>query len=195
MRYTFHMPPQHSYFVRVTFGFLPIAIAVGVLAGFFYIAVGQSYRQGANDPQVQMAHAAAQALSSGKAPAEVLPQGTPVAIESNPAPYIILYDRTGTPIAGSGSLHGSAPVLPIGVLSAAQEEGENRLTWQPEDGVRQAIVVVPYASKTTGGYVMAGRSLLEVEKREADLTLMALIATAAALGASFVAVLLREWLA
>jgi hypothetical protein len=188
-----YMQPR-SYVIRVIFSFLPLAAVSLAAIGFCYVVAQQAYRQNANDPQVALATEAARVLSGGAEMESILPSGAPVAIESSLSPYVIIYDRTGTPVSGSGSLHGGAPVLPLGVLSAAQEKGQNRLTWQPEEGIRQAIVVVPYQSATSGGYVMAGRSLTEAESREADLTLMALVALAAALGVSLVAVLVREWL-
>jgi hypothetical protein len=43
-------------------------------------------------------------------------------------------------------------------------QGENRVTWQPEPGVRIAAVVASY-SGTQSGFVMAGRSLRETERR------------------------------
>jgi hypothetical protein len=187
------MQPR-SYVIRVVFSFLPLAAVSLAAIGFSYAAAQQAYRQSANDPQAVLATEAARALSGGAEIGNVLPSGGAVAIEASLSPYVIIYDRTGTPVSGNGSLHGSAPVLPVGVLAAAQEKGQNRLTWQPEEGIRQAIVVVPYQSATSGGYVMAGRSLAEAESREADLTLMALVALAAALGVSLVAVLVREWL-
>ena len=47
--------------------------------------------------------------------------------------------------------------------------GEDRVTWQPQGNVRIALVV----TKVTGvqsGFIAAGRSLREVEKREDQLT-------------------------
>jgi len=50
------------------------------------------------------------------------------------------------------------------VLSSTKNGSENWVTWQPRGGVRIAAVVV----KSQGGYVLAGRSLREVEKRETN---------------------------
>ncbi len=47
---------------------------------------------------------------------------------------------------------------------SASRVGEDRITWQPEPGIRSAVVVVHYTGATPG-YVMAGRSLREVEWR------------------------------
>jgi hypothetical protein len=82
-----------------------------------------------------------------------------------------MYDQAGKPVAGSGELNGKLPTLPEGVFKYAKNKGEDRITWQPEKGIRSAIVVVSYNSPNAqGGFVMAGRSLREVEKREHQLT-------------------------
>lgn len=49
-------------------------------------------------------------------------------------------------------------------LVSTNSRREDRVTWQPRDGVRIAAVVVAYS----GGTVVAGRSLREVESRADD---------------------------
>ena len=61
-------------------------------------------------------------------------------------------------------MHGTVPDYPVGIFDYVQKKGQDRVTWQPEAGVRMATVVVPYKN----GFVMAGRSLTEVEKRESQ---------------------------
>ena len=41
-------------------------------------------------------------------------------------------------------LDGQTPQLPNGVLDSTRELSENRITWQPRDGVRIAAVIVSY---------------------------------------------------
>jgi hypothetical protein len=130
--------------------------------GLVYLAVQQSLRQGANDPQIQMAEDAAAASQSGT-PVRV-PSGT-VNIAESLAPYIVVFDAAGNPVAGNGRLSEALPHLPPGVFSYVGKYGEDRFTWQPAPGVREAVVV----DRLTGGsvgFVMAGRSLREVEIRE-----------------------------
>jgi hypothetical protein len=52
---------------------LPLAAVTTLLCGLVYLAVQQSLRQGANDPQIQMAEDAAAALVAGSTPESVLP--------------------------------------------------------------------------------------------------------------------------
>jgi hypothetical protein len=103
----------------------------------------QLLRLQANDPQVQMAEDAAARLVAGAGPELVLPPGGDVAIEHSLAPWLLVYDASGTPLAGSGRLHGALPRMPGGVLPFARAHGGHRLSWQPEAGVRQALVIVP----------------------------------------------------
>jgi hypothetical protein len=69
------------------------------------------------------------------------------------------------------------------------------ITWQPEPGVRSAVVMVAYAH----GYVLAGRSLEQVELRESSLVLIVAAACAVTLAATLAATLvaraLASWLA
>jgi hypothetical protein len=126
----------------------------------------QLLRLQANDPQVQLAEDAARALAAGADPKSVLPPGPEVDVARSLAPFVVVYDAAGAPIASSGRLHGAAPRLPGGVLEHARAQGGHRLSWQPEVGVRQALVVVPLRAAEAPGFVVAGRSLREVEARK-----------------------------
>jgi len=142
---------------------LPFAVVVTAFCALVYVAVQQSLRQGANDPQIQMAEDAAAALDRGATVKSAVPLAQ-AEFSTSLAPFLIVYDLSGRPLASSGLLNGSLPDYPVGALQAARQNGENRVTWQPNPGVRIASVVVPYQD----GYVVAGRSLREVEKREAQ---------------------------
>ncbi len=149
---------------------LPIAAVATVLSGSIYLAVQQNFRTNANDPQIQIAEDDAALLAAGNSPLIVVPT-TLVDITKSLAPYVVVYDDHYKPVASSAQLNGAAPSLPTGVFKeAAQSQDENRITWQPQTGVRSAIVVKYYTYAGKSGYVMAGRSLREVEIRESVLT-------------------------
>lgn len=167
---------------------LPLAVAITGLSSLVYIATQQDMRIGANDPQIQMAEDTALLLQNGGDPQKIASAFPKVSIETSLAPYVIIYDEHHKPIAGSGFLHGNLPTIPEGVFAFASLWGDNRRTWQPEEGVRSATVVVPYHG-IQNGYVLAGRSLREVEKREAILTLKVFLAWAAMIGVTFFLVL------
>jgi hypothetical protein len=139
---------------------LPLAIATAGLSGLAYLTVQQALRIGANDPQIQMAEDAASALNGGASVDSIVPN-TRVELSTSLAPFIIVFDDSGKVVASMATLHGSVPVYPAGVLDYTRQHGEDRVTWQPENGVRMATVVVRYDK----GFIVAGRSLREVEIR------------------------------
>jgi len=143
---------------------LPIAIATAGLCGLVYLTVQQSLRMGANDPQIQMAEDAASALNNGASVDSIVPI-IKVELAASLAPFLMIFDDSGNVLASSATLHGAIPVYPSGVLDYTRQKGEDRVTWQPETGVRMATVVVRYAK----GLVLAGRSLKEVEIRESNI--------------------------
>jgi hypothetical protein len=156
--------------------FIPAAIVLTVACGLGYASVQQALQGGANDPQIQLAEDAAAALTAGAGPAAVVGPGSPVAglagsesvdAATSLAPFVVVYDAAGTPLASNARLDGTVPVPPLGVLRAAASSGRNAVTWQPRAGVRTATVTVPWS----GGTVLAGRSLRVVEERE-DLALL-----------------------
>jgi hypothetical protein len=140
------------------------AVIITGLCGLLYIVAQQGLRLGADDPQIQMAEDISEKLRTGQPLQSVLPPDK-VDIASSLAPYVILFDTTGKPVASSGQLDGKMPTIPPGVFEYVRQNGEDRFTWQPQVGVRSAVVVTKFTG-VSSGFVLAGRSLREVEKRE-----------------------------
>jgi hypothetical protein len=169
---------------------LPLAIVTTGLCGLVYLTAQQVLRMNANDPQIQMTEDTAAALEAGSSPADLLPERQ-VDIATSLAPFLVIYNDQGIPQISNGRLNGELPELPAGVFGYVKENGEDRITWQPEAGVRVAAVVVLYTGEESG-YVMAGRSLREVEKRVDQLGMIAVVAWLAILIASFLIVAFLE---
>ncbi len=167
---------------------LPFAIVVAAFSTLAYATVQQSERQAANDPQIQMAEDTAAALDSGSTINSVIPK-TQIEMSTSLAPFVVLYDNDGQPAASSGLLDGQMPDYPKGALDSAKVSGENRVTWQPAAGVRIASVAVPYKD----GFVVAGRNIREVEKRESLTETYAVVTAVLALVATFVVIALGEF--
>ena len=168
----------------------PAAVIITLLSGLTYTVAQQVLRMAANDPQIQLAEDAAAALTNGVTPEAVLP-ASKVDIAIGLAPYVVVFDNAGKAIASSGLLHNQFPTLPAGVFDAARERGENRITWQPEPGVRSAIVVTRYGGAHPG-FVIAGRSLRESEARSDQLLLLVGAEGIATLFAALVAIAFSE---
>ena len=143
-----------------------LLVAVIIIGFYFsmYAAVQQVIRQGADDPQIQMAEDTAAKLATGQSIQDVIPTEK-IDIARSIAPFMIIFDANGKPIASSALLNGQVPNIPSGVFDSVRQSGEDRITWQPQDGVRSAVVVTQFKGANTG-FVLAGRSLREVEKRE-----------------------------
>jgi hypothetical protein len=166
---------------------IPLAALTVLLTSMIYIATQQSYRSGANDPQIQMATDAVNALEGGAVPQDLVATNK-IDIAQSLAPYLAIYDANHQIVASSATLHGGPLALPSGVFDNAQSNGMNVLTWQPEAGVRSAIVVKSYQ----GGFVLAGRSLQSVEERETNLEQLLLIGGLATLALTFAAIFLTR---
>jgi hypothetical protein len=152
---------------------LLVFIVVTGLAGLLYVIVQQNIRQAANNPQIQLAEQTAAALATGQPVQEVVPAGT-VDIANSLAPYLIIFDRSGVPIASTAQLDGQTPIPPSGVFDYVRQHGEDRISWQPKVGVRSAIVMTQFQGPHPG-FVLAGRSLREVELREDSLLHLTLL--------------------
>ncbi len=169
-----------------------MAVVIILVCGFVYMTAQQMYRQSANDPQIQIALDVVTAINSGSAAPDSIVSPSPTAdMTTSLSPFLVIYSATGTPIGASVFLDGKLPTVPSGVLDYVKEHGEERLTWEPKDGLRIAAIVVKY-SGTEEGYVLVGRSLKEVEVRINELTKMSVIATVATLVLSFFAVFFMQ---
>jgi hypothetical protein len=146
---------------RIIARWLQLAALATATSLLVYLAVQQVGRQTANDPQLQIARDAASSLASGQA-AAVITNGPTIDIGRSLAPWITVIDEDGKIVSSSARLHGNPRTVPAGVLDHARRSGEERVTWQPEEGVRMATVVV---HNKGGGFVVAGRSLQESEAR------------------------------
>jgi hypothetical protein len=166
---------------------IPMAALIVPLTGMIYVATQQSYRSGANDPQIQMATDAVNALTRGASPQDLVTTNK-IDIAESLAPYLAIYDTSHQLVATSATLRGGPLAPPSGVFDTAQTNGMNVLTWQPEAGVRSAIVVISYPS----GFVLAGRSLQSVEERETSLEQLLFIGGLATLALPFAAIFLTR---
>ncbi len=170
---------------------LPQAFIISAFCLLTYVTVQQNVRQSADDPQIQMAEDAAEQISNGaSASMTISPFGDSQSDSPNTdiaqslKPFLIVFDQSGKVISSSASLDGLVPTPPVGVFTYTDKNGEDRFTWQPVPQARIAAVLVKVpppdaadaatttiikASDAANGFVLAGRSLREVEVRENSL--------------------------
>ena len=164
--------------------FIPLAAAITLICGLVYAAVQQDIRRGANDPQIQIAEDTASRLSGGQNPADVI-FGNQVDISKSLAPFMMIFDDSGRIVASSANLEGRLPQVPAGVFDYVRRYGEDRFTWQPREDARSAVIVTRYKGAESG-FVLVGRSITEIENREAWLEIMVGIAWVVTLLSTFV---------
>jgi len=167
---------------------LPFAVVISAFSMLAYASVQQAYRQGADDPQIQMANDAAEALLNGQNAEAIVPR-VKVSVAKSLAPFYIIYDNNGNEIASSVTLDGKTPELPDGVLDSTRQLGENRFTWQPAGNVRIAAVIVAYRD----GFILSGRNMREVEEREAQVGLFAGLTWILAMAGTLVVIAFGEF--
>ena len=165
----------------------PFAVVTTAFCALVYVSVQQVLRSGLNDPQIQMAEDTAYALNNGATIESIVP-AEKIEMSRSLAPFIVIYDNDGKPVASSGLLNGQMPDYPKGALDSARQSGGNRVSWQPNSTVRVASVVVSY----NNGFVMAGRNMREVEQRELNAEQHAGVVWLLTLIATFVAVAFGE---
>ncbi|HEV8084010.1 MAG TPA: hypothetical protein VGP55_12450 [Chitinophagaceae bacterium] len=142
--------------------YLLVTAIITVISVIIYAAVQQVYRSGANDPQIQIARDINSNLRQGK-PVENFFTDT-IDISQSLSVFNVLCNDAGKPIRSSGLLQNKMPVIPVGVFEFAKKNGEHEVTWQPQPGVRMAMVIVASSSSPVG-FVASGRSIQEIEIR------------------------------
>lgn len=138
-----------------------ILIIVTGLSGLIYLSTQQNIRLSTNDPQIQMTEDTVSALDSGIKLEDVVPIKN-IDLNKSLATFIIVFDEQGRPATSQASLDGKIPTLPQGVLDFVATQGKDQFTWEPKPGVRIAAVVTKFSK----GFILTGRSLREIEKRE-----------------------------
>ena len=171
--------------------FLPLAVCITLLCGLLYISVQQVLRQDANDPQIQIASDASQKLSQGTESQQFIMRYPVVDISKSLSPFLIIYNSQGHEVASSGKINMIVPEVPQGVLLYAKNHRYDRFTWETKESIRIAAVVVPFSGQQSG-YVLAGRSLWEVETRESNLLFLVGIGWIVTLFISFISIVFTK---
>ena len=136
-----------------------VLLIITIAFGTMYSLVQQLDRMSANAQPTQLAEDAAAKLDAGLSPGYAFTSTVDMA--HSVAPFIIIYDKSGKVVTGSGYLDGKIPRVDTAVLKDAQPGKDNQVTWQPKAGVRIASVEV--AAKKY--YVLGGQSLRLTESR------------------------------
>ena len=138
---------------------LTIMFLVTFTCSLVYLVAQQTVRLGANEQPMQLAMDTALKLENGQSATGAVPAEN-VDLSKSLSPFVMVFDIHKNLLATSGMTGSSKPTYPKSVLDSVGKNGEDRVTWQPQTGLRYATV----ALKINSGYIVAGRSLSEAEK-------------------------------
>lgn len=124
-----------------------------------YVVLQQQDRMQANDMPELLATQAAKQLDAGLGLQSINMGATDLA--NYPVPFVIIYDKKGKAVAGSGYLDKKLAMMPKGVVNHATTGKPHAVTWAPRSDIRIASVTV--AAKDY--YVTGGQSLAAIEHR------------------------------
>lgn len=129
-----------------------------------FISLNYTLRQSANDPQLQIAQDIVTGLVGGQPVLSLLPEQK-IDIAQSLDSFTMVFDQNGILIASSALLNRKPPVFPASDLQTARSDGQDLFTWEPEPGLRYAVVAISYSGSEQSGYVVVGRSLSETTQR------------------------------
>jgi len=199
------MVGMHKRLISAAF---PIIVAGTVAMLVACVAVQQDLRQSANDPQIELAEDAAAAIHNGYPLGELFAGSPHTDTTQSLAPFIMTFDSQGAFISSSASDGSNALALPpTGIFDYVRAHGEDHVTWQTADGLRFAIVVTRWSLPSKGpdgatstvsgpassGFIVAARSLREVEVRESQLSKIMLAGWVLMVAATIIAVYAEFW--
>ncbi len=186
---------------QLIFNALILAAIATVLALALYVIPQQVLRTGADDPQIEMATNLAARLdyygvTDGLRQGELINSGGVVNMARSLSPFLIVYDDQGRPLGSTAQLDGLTPTPPAGVFDYVRTHGEERVTWRPIAGSR-AVRIAAVVERVDGpqpGFVLAGRSLSEVQSRIGHVQNLAGLAWLAMMGLILVGTVTFGWM-
>lgn len=107
------------------------------------------------------------------------------------SPFYMVFDANKALLASTANFGGLELVPPESVFENARNSEDTRVTWQPVDNLRVAIVVAYYKGDVNEGFVLTGKSLKEQEKQQKQLAVIA-IAGAVIMSVASVGILLAN---
>jgi len=174
--------------MKIFKAYLPLAIAITLICGIIYVSLQQNYRLNLYYPQVQVAEDGAKLLENGRSLLSVV-QNEKVDIAESLALFTTVYDNERKVVASSAQLGDETPTVPTGVFDYVDKHGEDRITWQPKEGVRIATIIV----KSKDGYVLAGRNMREGESLIIHLGWNILIGWAITMSVTLGTIIITRW--
>ena len=102
---------------------LPVAASTICLSVLLFLALQQYIRLSANDLPTQYAEDTKSKLEKRTELSDIIKAFPETDLQKSLAPFVIIYDSKGLPLAGSGTLKGALPAPPAGVFPLRSAQG------------------------------------------------------------------------
>lgn len=169
--------------------FINLALIITAIFGIIYLVQQQNYRFNSYDPQGEVVGQVEAVIKEGVPLDSIVSEAEQINMGDSLSLFVMIFDANRQLVSSSAVIDGQAPTPPEGTFAYAKQHGENRFTWEPKPGVSIAAVLKAVDDK---GFVLAGRSLKEVNSREAEMTKLVIIGWAIAiLLAAILSILLK----
>lgn len=142
--------------------FLALVILVSLIFASICWAARGTMRQAANDPQVEVTDQVAGIIRQGVPLDAIVGGAEQIDVVQSDALFVMIFDKDKNLAGSSAVLNGQPLSVPGESFDQAKATGDYRFDWQVSDDRKVAAVMKPVDDT---GYVLAGRSLAEYEKR------------------------------
>ncbi len=151
---------------RTVATFIVLTVLITLIFGSIYCVTHQIYRANANDPQVEVTNQVADVINQNVPLDAIVSEAEQIDMAQSLSLFVMIFDKDKKLIGSSAVIDGQTPTPSDQAFEVAKSSGDKRFTWEPKTGVKVAAVLKMVGDK---GYVLAGRSLKEVETRQAGL--------------------------
>lgn len=152
--------------------FVTLVLLITVIFGAIF-GTGQQVLRGDSDyPQVEVVQQVQGIIEQGVPLDVIVNSEEAINLEESMSLFVMIFDKDKNLVSSSAKIGEQSPTPPSESFDIAKSKGENKFTWQPQDGVRLAAVLKPVGDKA---FVLAGKSLKETDKRVQTLGVFTLI--------------------
>lgn len=151
---------------RIVAIFLTLVVIISIVFVTICYTARGVMRQSANDPQVEVTDQVASIIRQGAPLDQIISAAEQVDLGDSQALFVMIFDKDKKLVGTSATLNGQPISIPDEAFDRAKAGSDYRFTREPQQGSRFALVV---KAVDDSGYVVAGRSLAEMEKRATNL--------------------------
>lgn len=141
-----------------------LTIIFGAIYGTGYLVL----RGDSNDPQIEVTRQVEDIIDQGVPLDAIVNSEEAIDLSESMSLFVSIFDKDSKLVSSTVKVDGESPTPNWDAFAKARETGEHRFDWEPKEGLRAAAVM---KSVGENGFVLAGKSLNETDKRLETLAL------------------------